>query len=956
MVNSLLSQNNQNKKNKNRSLPEKPTLSRATCRPFPVILQRDGQDARGKAIFLTRSAFSLLQAQSFQLFGGRARIILLVSSEANMDEVVRALRAAGLQGDQQATMRLRQLEHNNYEKYVKLMITVLCTESVDADVRHLAGINVKNTINARSEAQQRKVTERWNKLPDAARDEVKLKAVKTMQTIAKGPRDSACQVVAGIAAIEVPTGRWKSKDLVGLICKQIDQKASPQLREATFKALGWIVEEVADKLSEESNQILTAISKGLATSEQSVEILKAAADALAYYLEFADKNMGNEKERTFIMKMIFSLVERPNREVQSKGMKCFIALAISYYHYIAEYMRPIFELTKKIIINYLKMTKTAQQDEVTVDAIEFWCTLADEEIELMQDMQEAREKNIPVQTKFHGIVAKALKDLMPLCLECLTRQPTDLDENESAPIPAKRAALFVKLAAKCTKSAVLPHVMPFVNKNVQNPDWRYKEAATLAFGCILEGPEEEKLQKYAGEALGLVLRQFQDQNPVVRDTAAWVVSQICESAPLAATDSHVFETLLKALGLAFKMEPKIAVHACQAIWNLAENGKDRSDSPLWRQQLFGNILITMLKIAERSDSSTEHLKETAYDTIYNVISSAPDHLNPIIEQLFPRLLQRLGDTVTLQAQGQSSAEEKERNFEVQGLLCATLTACVRKVSTDCLEKYLTPLMKLLNSVLNARNPGLSAMEDAMLTIGAVASALGKRFRFAPAFQSALLKGLSAIDEPGLMNKTITTVGDIVQAVEGNFDSMAGEIMKALMILLEHQQVDTNIKPSIISAIGDIALNIGPQFERFLPRVLKIFQDATLVSLDPNDLHDVEYCNTLHICLLEAYSSLLQGLGEKVGLMMQAMPGVFDFLLKIAKNVAAKRADENVLNAALGLIGDIAEKMGKDQRVAKKLEMERAVGYLINTGLASKTEKVKKNAVYAREGATKNMGR
>eukprot|EP00457_Paulinella_chromatophora_P000777 gb/GEZN01000777.1/.p1 GENE.gb/GEZN01000777.1/~~gb/GEZN01000777.1/.p1 ORF type:complete len:874 (-),score=118.75 gb/GEZN01000777.1/:993-3614(-) len=867
-----------------------------------------------------------------------------------MDELVRALKAAGLEGDQMATQKLRQLEQRDYGQYVRLMTTVLSSENVESKVRHLAGLNVKNTIKARSEAQQRKVTERWILLPDTIRNEVKQKAVLTMRSRDAGARNSACLVVAGIATIEVPCNKWDPKELVAVLCKQIDQKESPLLREATFKALGWIVEEVADSLRQESNAILTAISKGLANSEQSVEILKAAADALAYYLEFADKNMGSEKERAFIMKMIFSIVNRSNKDVQSKGMKCFIALALAYYHYLADYMVPIFELTKKIIITYLKMTnenKVAQQDPVTVDAIEFWCTLADEELEMQTEMQEARERNLPIQQKYHAIVQRALPELMPLCLECLTRQPTDLDENDQAPIPAKRAALFIKLAAKCTKSAILPHVMPFVNKFVKNPDWRYKEAATLAFGCILDGPEEEKLQAFAGHALRLVLPQFQDKHPVVRDTAAWVVSQICESAPQAATDPQIFNDLLKALAVAFKMEPKIAVHACQSIWNLADNGKDRSECPLWRQPLFGQILLAMLAIAERPDSSTEHLKETGYDTIYNVIQCAPEHLNPIIEQLFPKLLQRLGSTVSAQMQS-SSSEEKERNYEVQGLLCATLTACVRKVSIDYLEKYMEPLMKLLNSVLNSRNPGLSAMEDAMLTIGAVAAALGPRFRYAPAFQNALIKGLKAIDEPGLMTKTITTIGDIVQAVEGKFDPMADDIMTTLLGLLEHQNVETNIKPSIISAIGDIALNIGPRFERFLPRVLKIFHDATLVTLDPNDLNDVDYLNQLHICLLEAYSSLFQGLAEKVGHMMPAMPGLFEFLLKIAKNFQARRADENVLNAALGLIGDLAEKMGKHPLVAKKLQTDKAILFLIQSGIQSKTEKVKTNAGFARD--------
>ena len=50
-----------------------------------------------------------------------------------------------------------------------------------------------------------------------------------------------------------------------------------------------------------------------------------------------------------------------------------------------------------------------------------------------------------------------------------------------------------------------------------------------------------------------------------------------------------------------------------------------------------------------------------------------------------------------------------------------------------------------------------------------------------------------------------------------------------MCNLKNRDLDRKVKPRILNSLGDIALAIGGQFERFLPWVMKFLQQASTVD-------------------------------------------------------------------------------------------------------------------------------
>ena len=57
-------------------------------------------------------------------------------------------------------------------------------------------------------------------------------------------------------------------------------------------------------------------------------------------------------------------------------------------------------------------------------------------------------------------------------------------------------------------------------------DWRYREAATFAFGSILEGPSVEQLAKLSVSGFGFLLNAMRDTSTQVRHTTAWTIGML----------------------------------------------------------------------------------------------------------------------------------------------------------------------------------------------------------------------------------------------------------------------------------------------------------------------------------------------------------------------------------------------------------------------------------------------
>lgn len=78
-----------------------------------------------------------------------------------------------LSGNAQAAEYLQQQESTNFAAYMHGLCIELGSKDRDLVVRRLAGLNIKNAVDKRSEEAQQLLHNRWKALPDVARAQIK---------------------------------------------------------------------------------------------------------------------------------------------------------------------------------------------------------------------------------------------------------------------------------------------------------------------------------------------------------------------------------------------------------------------------------------------------------------------------------------------------------------------------------------------------------------------------------------------------------------------------------------------------------------------------------------------------------------------------------------------------------------------------------------------------------------
>jgi importin subunit beta-1 len=195
-------------------------------------------------------------------------------------------------------------------------------------------------------------------------------------------RHTAALALAKVAAIELPLKQWQNL-ISTLLANMGQQPPNPTLKQATLESLGYICEEMAkipqDVLEQEQvNSILTAVHQGMHKDEPDVNVRRAATTALYNALEFAQTNFENAGERDVLMMAICEGTTAPDEEVRKESFQCLVKVGAGYYEKLPSYMQTIFGLTQRAV--------KEDVEDVAKQAIEFWCTVAEEEI----DLQEVR--------------------------------------------------------------------------------------------------------------------------------------------------------------------------------------------------------------------------------------------------------------------------------------------------------------------------------------------------------------------------------------------------------------------------------------------------------------------------------------------------------------------------------------------------------------------------------------
>lgn len=297
------------------------------------------------------------------------------------------------------------------------------------------------------------------------------------------------------------------------------------------------------------------------SAEPSNHVRLAATTALLNSLEFTRANFDKEQERNFIMQVVCEATQAEDIQVRVAALQCLVKIMSLYYQHMETYMgTALFAITLEAM--------NSDQDEVALQGIEFWSNVCDEEVDLQIEASESAELGRPPEHVSRFYAKGALQFIVPILMKTLTKQEEYDDEDDWN--PCKAAGVCLMLLATCCEDDIVPHVLPFVKDNIRHNDWRFRDAALMAFGSILEGPDPTNLKPLVEQAMPMLIESMKDPSVAVKDTSAWTIGRVCELISDAAVNESYLPQLLEGLVLGLAAEPRVAANVCWAFTSLAE--------------------------------------------------------------------------------------------------------------------------------------------------------------------------------------------------------------------------------------------------------------------------------------------------------------------------------------------------------------------------------------------------
>eukprot|EP01088_Endostelium_zonatum_P017208 TRINITY_DN4965_c0_g2_i2.p1 TRINITY_DN4965_c0_g2~~TRINITY_DN4965_c0_g2_i2.p1 ORF type:complete len:856 (+),score=207.44 TRINITY_DN4965_c0_g2_i2:218-2785(+) len=834
----------------------------------------------------------------------------------------------------EALARLKQLEDSNPVDFINLLSQELNNNTKPASLRGFAGIVLKNQFSAKNKQLNEKKQAVWTSLDINLKNQVKERSFYALADPSQEVRRSAAQVLSRIAIIEIP--RRESDELINIMVSSMTSE-NAGLRQGILDTLGYVCEETdPSSATDYSDKILTAVVQGMRKEEKEDRVRVSGANALLGALEFSKPNFERAQERDYLMQVICEGTIAPSTDLKVKCLQCLVKIATLYYDKLMTWIQNIFNITIGAIKN--------EKEDVALQAIEFWATICDVETDLLIEAAESPQIKVPPEKQCQHFIKKSASYLVTALCESLTKQ--EEDQEEEIWNVSSAAGNCLSLIAGTIQNDVIQYIMPFVQNNISSTDWHFREAAVFAFGSMLDGPKEHSpIRELVKEALGpkILLSKLTDNVELVRDTAAWTLGRICTFHVGSNQVRSKLPDVIRCFIQSLKDTPRVASKVCWAIHNLAEQFDPAFEDTTPLTPFFNELIKELLIVTVRNDADESFLRAAAYSAINMLIQHSEDDSRNAVLALVPELLKRLALTFN----GNLQMEDPERLGELRGYLCGTLRACSMVLIEGALPQALADEMMHAYLKVWATTRGASVVEEVLVAIGRLASAVGPEFdRYMIVdFTNGLLSALKNSEELSVCSSAIEVVGDICRAIGDKMTKISDTVITILIEHLKNPHISSDIKPLVLACIGDIALAIGSKFEPYFIVVMDMLVQASGYEIkDPTDLDLVENINQLRENIFETYTSIIQALVAENKAEMVS-PYVEPILVFVDRIWNDGTRNETVTRGAVGILGDLASALGP--RI-KGFLVNPQVGNIIQDCCASQDQQTKEIALWARD--------
>jgi len=836
------------------------------------------------------------------------------------------------------------------------LLQLLMTEGANATLRMNGALYIKNLFVKANPADQLLATQQWRALSAEAKARAKTTCLQAALSPVKEARQGAAALTACLAVLEFSNNEWL--ELIDTLQQRATaDNGDPAHRITALETLGWICEDVMSFAVDENQRspkemmaphaasILSAVVHGMRPEETDANVRRTATDALYNTLEFAERSFDVEHERTYIMNVIFAATEAQLPEVRATAYSCLVQVADRYYSKLPDYIEQIFSRTNAVLKN------TGEAEPVKLQAVEFWSTLADCESEIQEVLAEEAETGQPASEELHYIIQPVFPHLAPALLPLLPvaedQDPDDIETDEWT--LAMASAQCLRSIAICIGDSVVDIIHQYTTTNIVNPDWRLREAAVMAYGSIMDGPEE-KLAPQLPLALPKLLElMVSDPALHVRDTAAWSVgtayqlhsSHLVTPELLQATLSCVLEVLRR------QDVPSICASACWVIdsiaWIVVHSETPLDVAPL--EAVFAQLVDQLIVTSQREDGEEKNMRLTSVEALNSLIGATPPTLAANLVSLVTFFIAEL-DKVTSLVPTDPTARQYQHDR--QGTHCSALAALCTKLGENLPDAAAEAVMAACLRVFEGGADGDIVVEEVLKCVGALANAREDAFpQFMERFAPHLISALRKTDPPTTCTTAVGVVCDCCRALGPGYVPYMKPTLDLFMAAL--QVVDAKLLTlAVLGAYGDVAMACGAAFFPHAESLMSVLKLAAETKVPLTSQEAIEYYHHLLEAIVDACVGLVNGF-DTVATAAELPPNVpkfteFMFLFVLHVGNLEPRVPDSCFGAAVGLACDIGRVLGRfDAAVLRYMANNTALTDLFQRALSDDEQSTRESA-------------
>ena len=907
---------------------------------------------------------------------------------------------------QAAEAKLESLRTSNLGALLRLLAQFMRAES-GADpaavaLRQQAGLYIKNALTGKTGETQLRASASWLHIDAAVRAQIKPNLLATLASPEASARHTAALAIAQLGMIELTVatlvgagaagspgelgaaafaeasaalatdspGLWP--ELLPALVLNATQAASNELKHASLDCLGFLCQNLQDAEYEEptdeeeaqgrtggrglsqlqTDQVLTATVDGMG-ADHDERIRLAATMALFNSIELLEANFSVQAERDAILQALCEATQcrgaACGERVRVAAYMTINAVAEEYYDHLGGYMQVLFHLT-------FRAAREDGSEDVRKQAILFWSAIAEEE-QLRVEAEAGWRAGGSVEEARPDAPAYYVKAALPHLVALLTGVMLQQEEGQEDDdwTLSQAGAVALMSVAQATGDDVLAHVMPFVHGNIGAADaagaagqgqpgaWRQREAAVLAFGCVLvprrrsarprphgaggQGESSEAVVAMVAQAVGtLMALATGDAHEMVRDSAAWCLTVVTEHHA-GAVPQEQMGALVQCAARGLELEVSVAERMATCIYHLAHHFDASEEKTGPMSEAFGPLCARLFAASDRhAEAELQTSCHAVFEAINVLVESAAADQLPTCVQIFGAVLQRLEATfATLAVAGDAATVLAESDLPGQ-LISVIGTLASKLAANDVTKARDVQLVNASGGWDKAMALLLKGFEfenavthqEAFMSIGVIASSLKTNFeKYLPAVMPAICKGLQNRQAPKACMACVGMLSSIVMCVKptvltapqpGGSDSYCDTVATLLLAALQDPTLDRIVLPPAISAFGDIAMCIGAPFEKYIAELGAMLASAAVTELGDEDEEEVEYKQAFWTAISQTYCGVLHGFCTNPAAVAVMAP-TLHHMLQFVQMVATDEYVKDVMNKeVLGLLGDACKLM------------------------------------------------